>query len=140
MPLGDQLFQAAQQVRKNAYAPYSQFHVGAALKIFGHEEIYTGCNVENASFGATICAERSATVKAVSELKDIRIEALALVTQTESFDTPCGMCLQFLSEFCDSKTQIFLCNLSGIKKTVLFSELMPFQFNNSLVTKSDNPN
>ena len=129
------LYESALNARKMAYAPYSNFLVGAAIKIKGSETIYSGCNVENISYGGTICAERTAAVKAVSENEKPLFTEMALVTQAENFDTPCGMCLQFLSEFCDETTTVHLCNLEGIQKTVKFSELMPFQFTNSLVKK-----
>lgn len=130
-----ELYQAALVARRNAYAPYSQFQVGAALKLNTSSEIFTGCNVENISYGATICAERTAVVKAISVEPKGRIEELALVTDAVQFDCPCGMCLQVLSEFCSPDTPIHLCNLKGIQKTVAFRELMPFQFENKDVKK-----
>lgn len=90
-----QLIEAALQVRGNAYAPYSHYAVGAALLTPGGE-IYTGCNVENASFGATICAERTAVVKAVSEGAR---EFVAAAVVTANGGSPCGICRQVLYEF-----------------------------------------
>jgi cytidine deaminase len=130
------IFSAAAEARKHAHAPYSQFYVGAALVLDqAPSTIYTGCNIENISYGATICAERTAVVKALSEHPHSKIKALALVTDSPQVDCPCGMCLQVLSEFCESSTPIHLCNLKGVQKTVLFKELMPFQFESAQVKK-----
>ena len=132
----ENLFQEAVVARKNAHAPYSNFLVGAALVTDKSDTIFSGCNVENISYGATICAERTAIVKAVSEFPGSKVKELALVTDSQTHDAPCGMCLQVMSEFCNSETPIHLCNLNGIQKTVAFRELMPFQFENELVNKS----
>ena len=93
-----ELYRTAQQVLKNAYAPYSRFKVGAAL-LTKTGEVFTGVNVENSSFGATICAERTAFVKAVSEGYQ-EFEALAVVS-SEGEVYPCGICRQFMFEFGD---------------------------------------
>ena len=90
------LYQKAADATKNAYAPYSHFQVGAAL-LTETGEVYTGVNVENGSFGATICAERTACVKAVSE-GHRKFRAIA-VASSEGTASPCGICRQFLSEF-----------------------------------------
>ena len=90
------LYQKAADATKNAYAPYSHFQVGAAL-LTETGEVYTGVNVENGSFGATICAERTACVKAVSE-GHRKFRAIA-VASSEGAASPCGICRQFLSEF-----------------------------------------
>ena len=93
----DRLIDKAKEVRKQAYAPYSNFLVGAAI-VGESGKIYAGCNIENSSFGLTICAERVALYKAVSEgVKDI--EVLALVTDTQTPVWPCGGCRQVLAEF-----------------------------------------
>lgn len=93
-----ELFRTAQQALQNAYAPYSRFKVGAAL-LTKTGEVFTGVNVENSSFGATICAERTAFVKAVSE-GHREFEALAVVS-SEGGVYPCGICRQFMYEFGD---------------------------------------
>ena len=131
----DTLFQAALEARKNAYAPYSNFLVGCALKTNLSSSIFSGCNIENISYGATVCAERIAIFKALSELPKAKIKELALVTDSASIDCPCGECLQVMSEFCESETPIYLCNLNGAQKTVFFKELMPFQFESKKVKK-----
>ncbi|HWQ77640.1 MAG TPA: cytidine deaminase [Anaerovoracaceae bacterium] len=93
-----ELFQTAKQVARNAYAPYSRFKVGAAL-VTKSGEVFTGVNVENSSFGATICAERTAYVKAVSEGYR-EFEAIA-VAASDGEAYPCGICRQFMFEFGD---------------------------------------
>lgn len=92
----EDLYRTADSVRKNAYAPYSGFHVGAAL-LTGSGRVYTGVNVENASFGGTICAERTAFLKAISEgERDFKAIAIA-ADNGEAL--PCGICRQFMYEF-----------------------------------------
>lgn len=91
------LLQKAREAMKNAYVPYSKFRVGAAL-LTKSDKIYTGCNIENVSYGATICAERVAFTKAISE-GEREFEALALASDLEGFTYPCGICRQFMSEW-----------------------------------------
>ncbi len=99
-----ELFSMAKEVSKNAYSPYSKVCVGAALETKGGK-IYTGVNVENSSYGATICAERTAAVKAVSEgEKDFA--RIAIAGNIRNL-VPCGMCRQFLSEFCDDMVVLY---------------------------------
>lgn len=93
----DLLISKAKEAMANAYVPYSHFQVGAAL-VTKSGKIYTGCNVENSSFGATICAERVAFTKAVSE-GEREFEAVAVVGSSGDFTYPCGICRQFMSEF-----------------------------------------
>ncbi len=131
----ENLYQEALIARKNAHAPYSQFLVGAALVTDKSDRIFSGCNIENLSFGATICAERTAIVKAISEFPGSKVKELALVTDAKNHDSPCGLCLQVMSEFCNAETPVHLCNLNGIQRTVFFKELMPFQFDNQLIDR-----
>ncbi len=124
-------YEAAKNVREKAHAPYSKFLVGAALKVAGQEELITGCNVENASFGATVCAERVALWNWASQKNrdQNKIEFLLLVTDTTSpVASPCGLCLQTLSEFLAPETPLFLANLQGIQKEILFKDLLPYTF------------
>lgn len=93
----DELLKLAKEAANNAYAPYSRFYVGAAL-LCADGKVYTGCNIENASYGATNCAERTAIFKAVSEGKR-EFEAIAIVAKDGSTAFPCGMCLQVMNEF-----------------------------------------
>ena len=122
----------ARKVRQKAYAPYSGFLVGAAL-LGADGKIYTGCNVENASFGAGICAERSAFVRAVSE-GEKEFLAIAIVggkkeEQTSLPCPPCGICRQFMREFCDPEGfRIILENSKEGKDIFLLKELLPMSF------------
>ncbi|MEM7632142.1 MAG: cytidine deaminase, partial [Pseudomonadota bacterium] len=113
-------------VRKNAYAPYSNYQVGAALITEKSPEIFTGCNVENASYGATICAERGAIMAAIAALGEMKISSLVLVTRDPA--PPCGMCLQVISEFSTPGTQIILATPENIYSEKNFSEFLPHQF------------
>ena len=97
------LYEKAKEMLPRAYAPFSKFRVGAAL-LTKEGEVYTGCNVENSSFGATICAERTAFVKAISE-GESEFEAIAIVCEDGEV-WPCGICRQFMKEFCDDDFKI----------------------------------
>jgi cytidine deaminase len=123
--IATQLIDAAKKVREQAYAPYSNFKVGAAL-LGKSGKIYTGCNVENASYGATICAERSAAVKAVSE-GERAFTALAVVTDSTKPGAPCGICRQFLSEF-GLDLRIILANLQGQTIESTLRDYLPAAF------------
>lgn len=96
----DKLIEAAIQARENAYAPYSNFKVGAAV-LCENGKIFSGCNIENASFGATNCAERTAIFKAVSE-GCRTIQSLAVIGDPNNFTFPCGICRQVIAEFAQS--------------------------------------
>lgn len=128
-----ELLGRAKQAMENSYSPYSKFKVGAAL-LTSNNKIYTGCNVENASFGATICAERTAAVKAVSEGENAFIK-LAIVSSKGKFTYPCGICRQFYSEFVKDCIVIMEDDNEGIIE-VEFSELFPNIF--SLEVKNGN--
>ncbi len=125
----DLAFKVAIEARKNAYAPYSGFKVGAALSVMGTDKIYSGCNVENASYGATMCAERTAIFSAVAENGKVPFEFCIVVTDTEYATPPCALCLQVFSEFCPPDFPIYLGTLKGIQKKVLLKELLPVPFN-----------
>lgn len=99
------LYKIAEEVRKNSYAPFSKFRVGAAL-LTKDGKVYTGVNVENSSFGGTICAERTAFCKAISE-GDREFEAIA-VTCDDGEALPCGICRQFMREFVDDDFKIIV--------------------------------
>ena len=120
-----ELLAKAREASKKAYVPYSRFAVGAALECKGGQ-VFTGCNVENAALGDTICAERTACVKAVSEgyREFVRI---AIYAESEGYCMPCGSCRQFLQEF--SKHMIVLCARGdGSFVSHKLSEMMPFFF------------
>lgn len=123
-------YQKAIAVRNQAHAPYSYFLVGACFKVKNKDIYFSGCNVENASFGATVCAERVALWKWVSErLKTDELEFLVLVTDTENpIATPCGMCLQVMSEFVSKDFPIYISNLKGVQEKMSFKDFLPQTF------------
>jgi cytidine deaminase len=126
----DELIELARQAREHAYAPYSKFKVGAAL-LADDGRVFTGCNVENASYGLTICAERAAVFKAVSEGAHEFVK-IAVVTDVDDLVSPCGACRQVLWEFTSGLT-IIMANLKGKQHTRLISHLLPDPFDkNSL--------
>ena len=118
------LIDRAAVARERAYSPYSHFDVGAALLCEGGA-IYEGCNIENASYGLTNCAERTAIFKAVSE-GHTKFKAIAVVADTEGPCSPCGACRQVISEF--EITYIIMANLKGDYTVVELDELLPFRF------------
>jgi cytidine deaminase len=118
-----ELIDLARKARKKAYVPYSHYKVGAAL-LGKSGKIYTGCNVENASYGHTICAERTAVLKAVSE-GETEFEALALVTKNGG--SPCGACRQVLSEFAP-KLIVYIADKNGEYRTTTMKKLLPDSF------------
>ena len=119
------LARLARGARRRAHAPFSRFKVGAALRARSGE-IVTGCNVENASYGLTLCAERVAVFKAISE--GIRgFDAVAVVTASSRLTPPCGACRQILWEFCGD-LWVNMSDLKGHARIVRLSELLPFPF------------
>jgi cytidine deaminase len=124
--MNETLFEAAKKVRENAYCPYSEFKVGAAL-ITKSGKIYTGCNVENASYGAAMCAERAAIFKAISEEGKPEIKEIWVVADSDPPTPPCGMCRQVISEFCEN-IPIHLANIAKKVKTHSSSDLLPEAF------------
>ena len=118
------LMDCAIKARENAYSPYSHFAVGAAL-LCEDGTLYEGCNIENASYGLTNCAERTAIFKAVSE-GHIKFKALAVVADTEGPCAPCGACRQVMAEF--KIPLIIMGNLMGNIKIVTIEEVLPFSF------------
>lgn len=120
------LSDSALLARERAWAPYSGFKVGAAV-LAASGEIYTGCNVENRSFGATICAERVAIGSAVAN-GETAIEAIAVVTDSNPPAPPCGLCLQFLTEFAAADLPVVTSNLAGEQRKFSLQELLPHPF------------
>jgi len=120
------LVEAALEARKKAYVPYSRFPVGAAL-LTEDGKIIEGCNVENASFGLTNCAERTALFKAVSEGYR-QFAGIAVVASTEEPVSPCGACRQVMAELCPPDMTVWLANLKGDIKETTVSELLPGAF------------
>jgi homotetrameric cytidine deaminase len=127
MPDATLLMDAAREAAANAYAPYSKFRVGAAL-LFDDDSVVTGCNVENVSYGLTICAERSALFRAVSEGgAKRRITAVAVTNLNGEPSPPCGACRQVLSEFVAPDAVIYFSGEDSVE-TQSFRDLLPFQF------------
>lgn len=123
----DDLMARASAARTRAYAPYSKFEVGAAVLAEG--DVFDGANVENASYGLAICAERTAIMRAV--LDGVReLQAIAIVTQTNPPGAPCGACLQVLTEFSPdpAKVRVILGNTTGQRRTFTLAELLPHAF------------
>ena len=124
----DKLINEALEAQKNAYAPYSKFKVGAAI-LTETGNIYKGCNVENASLGASICAERNAATTAIAQEGKVRFKAIAIASTSEDPAPPCGICRQFLSEFTDTEAPVYLVSVkSGKTKEFSFGKLMPESF------------
>lgn len=126
----DHLVTAATHARNNAHAPFSKFRVGAAVEdADGH--IHTGCNIENATYGLTVCAERVAIFKAMSEGAR-RFTRVAVVADTDTLTPPCGACRQILWEFCGD-VELVLANLSGKTETLRLGTLFPRAFDASFL-------
>lgn len=121
-----ELMELAVQARERAYVPYSKFKVGAAL-LDSAGQVYLGCNIENAAFSPTNCAERTAIFKAVSE-GVTEFTALAVVADTAEPVTPCGVCRQVMAEFFDPQMPIILGNLKGDLVKTTLQELLPASF------------
>ena len=121
----DPLLVAALRARENAFAPFSRFRVGAALED-ADGRIHTGCNVENATYGLTVCAERVAVLKAVSEGAR-QFRRVAIAADTETLTPPCGACRQILWEFCGD-IEILLVNPRGKTETFQLKDLFPKPF------------
>ena len=119
------LIRIARQARKNAYAPYSRFKVGAAV-LTEDGKIYSGCNVENASYGLTNCAERTAIFRAVADGQK-KIKAIAIVLEAPDFGAPCGACRQVIYEFGPS-AEVIMATAAGKFKIKKISELLPDAF------------
>ena len=120
------LLDAAKKAMENAYAPYSRFTVGAAL-MAENGEIFTGCNVENASYGASVCAERTALLKAVSQGKR-DFFAIAVISSGGDYTLPCGICRQVMLEFCSGDFLLVCANCGGEYKEYKLKELIPHGF------------
>lgn len=130
------LIKEALFARKNAYVPYSHYRVGAAL-LTAKGKIYTGCNIENASYGATNCAERTAFFKAVSE-GERNFTAIAIAggmenKMPEDYAYPCGICRQVMQEFCKPDFRIFVVKSIESYQIYTLEELFPFGFGGELM-------
>lgn len=121
----DELVKKAQEARAHSYSPYSRFKVGAAIRTKSGK-VYRGCNIENCSYGLTVCAERAAVYNAVSD-GETDFESLAVFTEAKDLTPPCGACRQVLSEF--SKDLVIILANPGKQKELKLSELLPMPFN-----------
>jgi len=126
----EKLIAAARAAREHAHAPYSNFRVGAAVRARSGK-IFTGCNVENATYGLTLCAERVAVFKAISE-GERGFDAVAVVADTDALTPPCGSCRQILWEFCGD-ADVLLANLSGKMERYRMSALFPKPFDGTFL-------
>ena len=125
------LLDEAIKARVNSHSPYSKFKVGAALQTKAGK-IYRGCNIENASFGLTICAERTAIFKAISE-GESHFKAIAVVADVEGVITPCGACRQIIYEFCPD-VNVIVGNIKGKYKVLSVTDIYPHPFNDEAFT------
>jgi cytidine deaminase len=126
-----QLLAAALQARDHAFAPYSNFRVGAAVEDF-EGRIFSGCNVESASYGLTICGERNAIFQGVTA-GSRRFRRVLVVVDTPTLTPPCGACRQVLHEFLGPEGEVILCNLAGARESFLVRDLLPRAFDGSLL-------
>jgi cytidine deaminase len=130
VPSPEHLISAARRTRERAHAPFSNFKVGAAIE---DEEgrVFTGCNVENATYGLTVCAERVAVFKAISE-GAAKLKRIAVVADTEVLTPPCGACRQILWEFCGN-AELVLANLAGKQESMSLRDIFPRPFDASFL-------
>ena len=122
----EELIERARAARLAAHAPYSNFAVGAAL-LATDGRVFTGCNIENSAYGLSMCAERVAIFKAVSE-GAVEFVKVAVVTDSESLTPPCGCCRQMIWEFASENTEVILANLTGNVRSFEIKELLPEAF------------
>ncbi len=128
-------YKSALKARLHSHSPYSRFKVGAALQLRGHVPAVGGCNVENASYGGTVCAERVALHAAVAQFGKIEPEFLVVVTDEEKATVPCALCLQTLAEFCADDFKIYLGNERAIQAEYTLKQLLPHPFRSFVVGK-----
>ena len=121
-------YQCALEARQHSHSPYSHYAVGAAVKSRTSERIFGGCNVENASYGASICAERSAILSLVSNEGLTTLDFVLVVTEDDPPEVPCAQCLQVMAEFATPDMPVYLANTTGIDRVLSFSELLPHPF------------
>jgi cytidine deaminase len=126
----EELIAAAKAVRLKAHAPFSNFKVGCAIED-EHGRVFTGCNVENASYGLSLCAERVAVFKAISEGAGV-LQRVAVVADTDVLTPPCGACRQILWEFCGG-AELALENLAGLRETMTIKQILPRPFDASFL-------
>jgi cytidine deaminase len=128
----EELIDLAARAREMAHAPYSKFSVGAAL-ISSDGRVFTGCNVENSTYSLSVCAERVAALKAVSE-GALQISRIAVVADTDRPTPPCGSCRQMMWEFGKPETEVLLANLKGGVQKSTLAELYPLSFDSTFLS------
>jgi cytidine deaminase len=126
----DQLTEAARAVRERAHAPYSGFKVGAAIED-ENGRVFTGCNVENATYGLSVCAEHVAVLKAISE-GAAKLKRVAVVADSDTLTPPCGACRQILWEFCGN-IELTMANIAGRQETISMEQIFPRPFDASFL-------
>ena len=119
----------AKEASKNSYSPYSNFPVGAAV-LYESGKIYSGCNVENASYGLSLCAERNAMSNAIADNEGSRIQAIAIYSPCQTLCMPCGACRQWISEFCinEKETKIILEDKDNSTLVLSLEDIFPYSF------------
>jgi len=131
----ENLLQLAKEASKNSYSPYSNFPVGAAV-LYENGKIYTGCNVENASYGLSLCAERNAMSSAIANKEGSKIKAIAVFSPCQTLCMPCGACRQWISEFCinEEDTKIILEDKDHSTLVLTLGDIFPcgFKFNDKI--------
>lgn len=128
------LIVSAYKVQEKAYAPYSGFLIGSAI-LDSKDQIFTGCNVENSSYGGTVCAERVAIWKGISEKMKLPIKEIVVVSSEKDKWPPCGLCRQVMAEFCSPKTLVHFGNNKKEFLTMTFGDLLPEAFSNKFILK-----
>jgi len=131
--ISKELFEQAKLAYNNAYAPYSKFHVGAALET-SQGNVFAGCNVENASYGLTVCAERNAIAQAVISGEQT-FKSIVIYTEEDNLVPPCGACRQVIAEFFSLDSQVSAVNGNGKVQTWTVSELLPHAFTPDFLNK-----
>ena len=128
-----ELLQIANKVKLNSYSPYSNFRVGAVV-VTDEGTLYSGVNVENASYGLTNCAERTAIFNAVSS-GERKFKTIVLVSDSEDFSTPCGACRQVLMVICGKDLEVVMSNIDNEIRILKLEELLPLSFNKGYLDK-----
>ena len=131
----DDLFVAARDAMKKAYAPYSNFSVGASIRA-NNGKVYSGCNVENAAYPQGCCAEASA-ISAMVMAGEHQIAEVCVIGNGDALVTPCGGCRQRIREFGNDETPIHVCGPEGLRKTITLGELLPFSFGPENLSKKE---
>lgn len=127
------LFNAAKQVLNHSYSPYSHFKVAASI-LTDKGNIYTGTNIENVSYGLTVCAETAAIAQMVSHGETV-IKDILVMANHDTMCTPCGGCRQRIAEFTNGSAKIHMCNSKEIKETAPLSALLPYTFENNNIKR-----